>query len=157
MNTTLSGHSFRRLVNSLVRPTETAETGPNYWPYPLPEAEIVAWYGLRCLTQAAQQLFPGLRLTLNISKVCLTRPPVVTPAARAGWVVWTAETYPGHYLVRMPGGVTLPAPFNQMLWTAVSEESDDIPATTVADVKADKWRQQWRTAVRQNIHSHLRI
>jgi hypothetical protein len=165
MNTTLSGHSFRRLVNSLVRPTETAETGPNYWPYPLPEAEIVACYGPRCLTRIEQQLFPGLRLALNISKVCLTRPPVVTPAARAGWafgelsraVVWTAETYPGHYLIRMPGGAMLLAPYNQMAWTAVSEESDDIPVTTLADIKAEAWRQKWRTLVRQNIHRNLRI
>jgi hypothetical protein len=57
----------------------------------------------------------------------------------------------------MPGGATLLAPLNQMAWTAVAEEGDDIPITTLADVKADKWRQQWRTAVRQNIRSHLRI
>jgi hypothetical protein len=156
MNTTLSGHSFRRLVNSLVRSPETAETEP-YWPYPLPEAEMIASYRLRRLTPAEQQFFPGLRLALNVHKVRLTEPPSVMPEARAGWIVWTAETYLGHYLIRMPGGSTLLAPFNQMAWTAVSEESGDILATTLADVKADKWRQQWRTAVRYIIRSHLRI
>jgi hypothetical protein len=143
-------------VNSLVRSPETAETEP-YWPYPLPEAEMIASYGLRRLTPAEQQFFPGLRLALNVHKVRLTEPPSVIPASRAGWVVWTAETYPGHYLVRIPAGLTLPAPFNQMGWTAVSEEGGDIPATTLDDVKADRGRQQWRTAVRHYIHSHLRI
>lgn len=164
MNTTLSGHSFRRLVNSLVRPPETAET-ELYWPYPFPEAEMIARYGLRHLTRAEQQLFPGLYLVLDVRKVRLTGPPSVIPNARAGWafgelsraVVWTAETYPGHYLVRMPGGATLLAPFNQMVWTAVSEESDAIPITTLADLKAEAWRQKWRIAGKQNIHHHLRI
>ena len=156
MKNRLSRHTFRFLVKSLTLPPETTETEP-YWPYLLPEAEMIASYGLRRLTQAEQQLFPGLCLVQNVRKVRLTAPPSVMPEARAGWIVWTAETYPGHYLVRMPGGATLPAPFNQMVWTAVSEESDDIPATTLADVKANKWRHQWRTAVRQNIRSHLRV
>jgi hypothetical protein len=156
MDQTIDESTFRNLVNTLQQAPKSAETEP-YWPYPLPEAEMVAQYGLRCLTQAEQQLFPGLGLVLNIRKVRLTKPPSVMPAARASWVVWTAETYPGHYLVRMPGGATLPAPFNQMAWTAVSEEGGDILATTLADVKADRWRQQWRTAVRHNIPSHLRI
>jgi hypothetical protein len=138
MNTTLSGHSFRRLVNSLIRPPDPTET-QSYWPFSLPEAEMIALYDLRRLTSTEQRLFPGLRLVLNVRKVRLSEPPSVMPAVRAGWIVWTAETYPGHYLVRMPGGVTLPAPYNQMTWTAVSEERDDIPITTLAVVKAEAW------------------
>jgi hypothetical protein len=147
---------FRFLVNAPQQLPETADAEP-YWPFPLPEAEMITHYGLRRLTQSEQQLFPGLRLVLNVGKVRLMKPLSVMPMARVGWVVWTAETYHGHYLIRMPGGSTLLAPFNQMAWTAVSEESGDILATTLADVKADKWRQQWRTAVRHIIRSHLRI
>lgn len=107
---------------------------------------MIASYGLRRLTLAEQQLFSGLRLVLNVRKVRLTEPPSVMPEARAGWMVWTAETFPGHYLVRMPGGATLLAPYNQMAWTAVSEKGGDIPVTALADVKADKW-QQWSRAI----------
>lgn len=156
MDQTIDESTFRNLVKTLQQVPKSAET-EHYWPFPLPEAEMVASYGLRCLTSTEQRLFPSLRLALNVRKVRLTEPPSVMPAARAGWVVWTAETYHGHYLIRMPGGSTLLAPFNQMAWTAVSEESGDILATTLADVKADKWRQQWRTAVRHIIRSHLRI
>lgn len=156
MNNPLSRQIFRRLVKSLERPPESAETEP-YWPYLLPEVEMIASYGLRRLTQTERQLFPGLRLVLNVRKVRLTKPPSVMPEARAGWVVWTAETYPGHYLVRMPGGATLPADYTQMAWTAVSDESGDIPVTTLADVKAEAWQHKWRTAVRQNIRRNLRI
>jgi hypothetical protein len=156
MKSVLSNQNFHQLVTSLKRPSKTAKT-ETYWPYPLPEADMIARYGLRHLTQVEQQMFPGLCLVLNISKVYLTRPPAVIPAAKAGWVVWVAETYPGHYLVRMPGGATLPAPFTQMAWTAVSDESDHMPITTLADVKAEAWQLKWRTAVRQNIHRNLRI
>jgi hypothetical protein len=172
MQNPLSRTLLCRLMESMERPAETVQAESN-WPYPFPEAERIVRYGQRCLTPAEQQLFPGLRLVLNVCKVRLTEPPLVMPEARAGWafgerldrldtslsraVVWTAETHPGHYLIRMPGGATLLAPLNQMAWTAVAEEGDDIPLTTLADVKADKWRQQWRTAVRQNIRSHLRI
>lgn len=97
-------------------------------------------YGLRRLTPDERLLFPGLRLVLQIAKVQLTKPPAVMPMARAGWVVWVAETYRGHYLVRFPGGATLLAPFNEMSWMAPSAGSgqavaDDVPASTLVDAK----------------------
>ncbi len=77
--------------------------------------------------------------------------------ARAGWVVWIAETYPGSYLVRMPGGATLLSPFNEMSWTAVSDDAptDGTPATTLAAAKLAEHQRHWRTAVLRNIHQQL--
>jgi hypothetical protein len=119
---------FRHLVDSLKRPSPPPDSKP-YWPYPLPEAEMM-------------------------------------PMARAGWafgelsraVVWIAETYPGYYLVRFPGGATLLAPFNEMSWTAPSASptplgrlglavADDVPtggarATTLVDAKIAEHRKR---------------
>ena len=99
----------------------------------------MARYGLRPLSVAEQQLFPGLRLTRGIGKGELTKPPAVMPMARAGWIVWIAETYPGHYLVRMPGGATLLSPHHGITWNRVPV---DMPATTIESVRAEEKRLQ---------------
>jgi hypothetical protein len=153
MDQAIPANTFRHLVDSLKRPSPPSESKP-YWPYPLPEAEMIARYGLRRLTPDERLLFPGLRLVLQISKVQLTKPPAVMPMARAGWVVWIAETYRGHYLVRFPGGATLLAPFNEMSWTAVA---DDVPASTLFDAKIAEHQRHWRTAVLVNIHQQLHL
>ncbi len=115
----MSKNAFYHLVDSLKRPLPSTQTEP-YWPYPLPEVEMIARYGLRRLTDDEKQIFPGLCLVLQIYKAALTKPLGVTPFARADWVVWVAETYPDHYLVRLPGGATLLAPYHEMSWTAPS-------------------------------------
>lgn len=163
VNQAIPANTFRHLVDSLKRPFPLTESKP-YWPYPLPEAEMIARYGLRCLTPDERSLFPGLRLVLQIAKVQLTKPPAVMPMARAGWVVWIAETYPGHTLVRFPSGATLLAPFNQMSWTAVA---DDVlsgvtprgvtPHTTLPAAKLAEQQRHWRTAVLVNLHQQLHL
>ena len=153
MNRAMLATTFRHLVDSLKRPSPSSDSKP-YWTYPLPEAEMIARYRLRCLTPDERLLFPGLRLVLQIAKVQLTKPPAVMPLARAGWVVWIAETYPGRYLVRFPGGATLLAPFNEMSWTAVA---DDVPASTLADAKIAEHQRHWRTAVLRDIHQQLHL
>ncbi len=149
----MSNHAFRRLIDSLKQPTQPTVSEP-YWPYPLSAAEMIARYGLRPLTVTEQQLFPGLRLVLRIYKVRLAQPPTAVPLARAGWVVWTAETYPGCYLVRLPGGATLPVPYNKTNWTAVAA---DEPATTLAAAKAMEQQRRWQTAVLPGIRQSLRL
>ena len=124
------------------------------WPSPWPPAELRLRYGLRPLTSAEQPLFPGLRLVRTVQKVRLTRPPAVVPAAQAGWVIWVAETYPGHYLVRLPGGAPLLAPYHALAWQAVSA---DTPATTPAGARAMAQEQQWQQTVRENLHRRLRL
>lgn len=99
---------------------------------------MIRRYGLRPLTLAEQPLFPGLRLVLHIDKVRLIKPPPV-PKARAGWIVWLAETRPGAYLVRLPGGAALPVPYNQMVWEKVPVET---AITTLKNVRADEQRQR---------------
>jgi len=146
-------NDFHGLAYALKRPLPPPASKPSC-PYPLPEAEMIARYGLRRLTPDEHSLFPGLRLVLQISKVQLTKPPAVMPMARAGWVVWIAETYPGSYLVRMPGRATLLVPFNEMSWTAVA---DDVPASTLVDVKIAERGRHWRTAVLRDIHQQLRV
>ena len=146
-------HSFQGLVDTLQQSPQPVVSEP-YWPYPLPEAEMIAQYGLRCLTPDERSLFPGLRLVVQIVKVQLTKPPTVMPMAQAGWVVWIAETYPGHYLVRFPGGATLLAPFNEMSWTAVA---DDVSASTLVDAKIAEHQRHWRTAVLRDIHQRLHL
>ena len=115
---------------------------------------MIARYGLRRLTNDEKQIFPGLCLVLQIYKAAFTKPPAVTPFARAGWVVWVAETYPDHYLVRLPGGATLLAPYHEMSWTAVA---DDVPASTLIDAKLAEHQRHWRTAVLRDIHQQLHL
>ncbi len=108
----LSG-SFKQLADTLQKPAIPPTKEP-YWPYPLPEAEISIRYGLRTLSPSEQAVFPGLRLALHIHKVRLIKPPEGVPKARAGWIVWLAETYPGAYLMRLPGAP--PCPFFIIRW-----------------------------------------
>jgi hypothetical protein len=115
---------------------------------------MIARYRLRPLTSAEKQIFPGLRLVLHIDKVRLTQPPAAVPLARAGWVVWMAETCPGCYLVRLPGGATLPVPYNKMKWTTVA---DDEPLTTLATAKAMEQQRHWQTAVLTGIRQSLQL
>ena len=175
MNQTVPGITFRRLVNELQRPATPARSEP-YWPYPLPPAEMVARYGLRCLTAEEKQVFPGLPLALDVFKARVTKPPATVPLARAGWIVWLAETYPGCYLVRLPGGATLPAPYNEMSWTAPSAcptplgrselalnavkwqaVADDEPVTTLATAKAMEQYLHWQTAVLRRLRQTLQL
>ena len=107
--------------------------------YPWPEAEMIARYGLRHLTPEEQQVFPGLRLVLDVLKARLTRPPAAVPRARAGWIVWVAETYPGQYHIRLPGGATMLAPYHNIAWERVPVET---PATTIEEVRAEERRLQ---------------
>ena len=144
---------FQHLVDTLRRPSPLAIAKP-HWPYPLPESAMSDRYGLRPLTPVEQQQFPGLRLVLRIDKVCLTQPPASIPKARAGWVVWLAETYPGCYLVRLPGGATLPVPYNKIAWTAVP---GDEPVTTVSVAKAMEQQNSWQTAVLRSLRQNLRL
>lgn len=130
MNSPVTEKAFRRLLDNLREPASPMPTKP-YWPYPLSEAEMIACYGLRRLTPQEQAAFPGIRLALRVFKVRLTQPPATLPGARTGWVVW-AETYLGHFLVCIPGGGTLPVPYNATKWTAVAL---DIPITTRADAQ----------------------
>jgi hypothetical protein len=113
---------------------------------------MISRYGLRHLTPTERAVFPGLRLVLKVFKARLTKPPAVMPRARVGWVVWVAETYPHHYLVRMPGGAILLAPYHIMTWTAVA---DDTPITTPAVAKNEEQQQRWRVSVRQGIRQSL--
>lgn len=114
--------------------------------YPWPEDEMIARYGLRLLVVEEQQVFPGLRLALDVFKARLIKPPAVIPRARAGWVVWVAGTYPGQYHIRLPGGAALLHPYHDMTWERVPAET---PVTTIEDVRdqekrlqaeAEKWR-----------------
>lgn len=123
---------------------------------------MIARYGLRRLTPGEQAIFPGLQLVLQVIKVRLTKPPAVMPQARTGWafgelsraVVWLAETYPGHYLVRMPGGAVLLAPYHDMRWTVVT---DDTPVTTTASARQEAQAQQWRRTLSQSVRRSLSL
>lgn len=145
--------TFKRLVDALRQSSSPAVAKP-YWPYPLPESELIARRGLRPLTSIEQQYFPGVRLVLRMDKVCLTHPPSSVPKARAGWVVWLAETYPGCYLVRLPGGASLPVPYNEMSWTVVA---DDVPVTTLATAQAMEQHRHWQTAVLRRLRQTLQL
>lgn len=115
---------------------------------------MIVRYGLRPLTPTEQQQFPSLPLVLRIDKVHLTQPPATVPKARYGWIVWLAETYPGCYLLRLPGGATLPVPYNKIAWTAVAA---DEPATTLGAAKAMEQQRRWQTAVLPSIRQSLRL
>jgi hypothetical protein len=146
-------NAFHRLIIALQQPSAPALSEP-YWPYPLPEAEMIARYGLRRLTPIEQTAFPGLHLVLQVFKARLTKPPAVMPQARGGWVVWLAETYPYRYLVRMPGGATLLAPYHDMHWTAVAA---DTPVTTMASARQEAQTQQWRRTLPQSVRRSLSL
>ncbi|HUM68111.1 MAG TPA: hypothetical protein PLK31_04610 [Chloroflexota bacterium] len=117
--------------------TPPAETG--FPAYPWPDEEMIARYCLHHLTPEEQQVFPGLRLALDVFKARLIKPPAAVPRVRAGWIIWVAETYPGQNHVRLPGGATLLAPYHDIIWERVPVET---PATTVEDIRAEEKRLQ---------------
>lgn len=151
MNPPLTGDAFRRLLDNLRAPVVPAPAEP-YWPYPWDEEEMMARYGLRPLTAEEQMAFPGVRLALRVFRARLLRPPAAVPAARAGWVVWVAETYPGCYLARIPGGGTLPVPYNEMTWQIAS---DATRVTTLADAQTEERRRQWQQILRHRLRQSL--
>jgi hypothetical protein len=108
---------------------------------------------MRRLTAEEKSVFPGLKLVIQAKKVRITHAPSVLPHVR-GWVVWIAETYPGCYLVKFPGGGPLLAPYNKMCWSDVDQ---DMPATTLASAKETERQQRWQRAFRQNIGQQLMI
>ncbi|MFO7682990.1 MAG: hypothetical protein R6X34_23385 [Chloroflexota bacterium] len=153
MNQIVPNSAFRRLAITLQQPALPARSEP-HWPYPLPEAEMIARYGLRRLAPVEQAAFPGLHLVLRVFKARLTKPPAVMPQARTDWVVWLAETYPYHYLVRMPGGAALLAPYHDMRWTVVTA---DTPVTTMASARQEAQAQQWRRTLPQSVRRSLSL
>jgi hypothetical protein len=61
-------------------------------------------------------------------------------------VVWVAETYPGQYHIRLPGGATVRGLYHDITWERVPVET---PATTVEDSRAEDRRleakaREWR-------------
>jgi hypothetical protein len=126
--------------------------------YPWPAEEMIGRYGLRRLTAEEQNVFPSLHLAMDMFKARLTKPPAAAPGARAGWIVWIAETYPGAYLVRLPGGATLLAPYHDITWERVSNET---LVTTLIDVRVEEKRrlveaQKWRPGqVITTLHTRL--
>lgn len=115
--------------------------------YPWPIEPRMARYALRPLTAEERAVFPGISLACDVFKGRLIRPPSAIPGVRAGWVVWIAETYPGNYLVRIPGGANFLVPYLATTWERVPNET---PATTVEEVfMEDKRRRaealKWRS------------
>ena len=148
MQKPINSRTFSRVADDLKRPFL-----PNARPrlQPLPEAEMIARYGMRRLTAEEKSVFPGLRLVIQAKKVCITQGPAVLPRTK-GWIVWIAETYPGSYLVQFPGAGPVLAPYHMMRWTEVSQ---DTPATTLASAKELERHQRWRRAFRRNIGQQL--
>ena len=153
MSQPITSKAFRSLAAALERPPPIANM-PAPSPHPFADEEMIACYGLRYFTLIEQVAFPGVRLVLNVFKAYLTKPPAVMPRAKVGWIVWIAETYPHHYLVRLPGGAILLAPYHFMMWTAVAA---DTPITTLADVQNEAHHHRWRMHVRQGIQQNLII
>ena len=151
MSQPIKSKAFRPLVAALERPSPMPNM-PASSPYPFADEDMIARYGLRNLTPTEQAAFPGVRLVLNVFKAYLIKPPAVMSRAKMGWVVWIAETYPHHYLVRMPGGAILLAPYHSMAWTAVAQGT---PITTLAVAKNEEQYQRWRVSVRRGIQRSL--
>lgn len=150
MQNQIAAGSFTRLANDLKRPFVPPPQARKSQ-VPLPEAEMIARYGMRQLTAEERSIFPGLKLVIQAKKVRITHAPSVLPRAK-GWIVWIAETYPDWYLVRFPGGGSLIAPYNKMRWADVDQ---DTPATTLSSAKEAERQQCWQRAFRQNIGQQL--
>lgn len=108
---------------------------PHLWPI----EQRITRSALRPLTTEERAVFPGIPLACAVFKGRLLRPPSAIPGVRAGWVVWIAETYPGNYLVRLPGGANFLVPYLAATWERVLDET---PATTVEEVYMDDKRRQ---------------
>lgn len=108
-------------------------------PSPWPIEAMITRYRLRSLTEAERVVFPGISLACDVFKGRLIRPPTAIPRVRSGWVVWIAETYPGCFLVRLPGGASFTAPYHHVSWERVP---DKTPATTVEEIYMEDKRRQ---------------
>jgi hypothetical protein len=93
-----------------------------------------------------QNPFPGITNILQLFRARITKPPTTVPRARAGWIVWMAEVYPGLYLAQIPGAGSHYTEHSGMAWERVA---DDIPTTTIEDIQAEDRRHalvpdRWR-------------
>ncbi len=146
---------FRGLITQLQSPVQEAQAWPP-WPYPWPEEEMIARYGMRCPTPAERKTFPTHRLVINVVKARIRKigkSPYVN-ASGVGVIVWAVESYPGSHQFRMPNGDLLHEQYHQIEWERVS---DGTSVTTLASAKRVQAQQQWQRKVRGGIRQNLRL
>ena len=147
---------FRRLITQLQSPAQAAQTSfPS--PYPWPDEEMIARYGMRYPTPVERNTFPTHRLVLDVFKakiIKITKSPYINPGVGIGWVVWAVESYPGSHQFRMPNGDLLHEQYHQIEWARVLDET---PVTTPASVKRAKVQQLWQRQIRGGIRQSLRL
>ncbi|MCA9922864.1 MAG: hypothetical protein KC421_10850 [Anaerolineales bacterium] len=126
-------------------------------PYPWPDEEMMARYGMRYPTPEEQNLFPTHRLVLNVFKARIkriARSPYLNPEAGTGWIVWAVESYPGSHQFRMLNGDLLHEQYHGIEWERVSDET---AVTTPASAKRLQAIRQWQRNVRNHIRQNLRL
>ena len=147
---------FRRLITQLQSPAQAAQTSfPS--PYPWPDEEMIARYGMRYPTPVERTIFPTHRLVLDVFKakiIKITKSPYINPGVGIGWVVWAVESYPGSHQFRMANGDLLHEQYHQIEWARVPDETS---VTTLASVKRAKVQQQWQRQIRGGIRQSLRL
>ena len=126
-------------------------------PYPWPDEEMMARYGMRYPTPEEQNLFPTHRLVLNVFKARIkriARSPYLNPEAGTGWIVWAVESYPGSHQFRMLNGDLLHEQYHGIEWERVSDET---AVTTPASAKQLQAIRQSQRNVRNHIRQNLRL
>ena len=126
-------------------------------PYPWPDEEMMARYGMRYPTPEEQNLFPAHRLVLDVFKARIkriARSPYFNPAARTGWIVWVVESYPGSHQFRMLNGDLLHEQYHGVEWECVPGET---AVTTPASAKRLQAVRRWQRNVRSGIRRQLRL
>lgn len=152
-STTAVSGQFRRLLTQLQSPVQETQALPPS-PYPWPDEEMIARYGMRYPTPEERTIFPTHRLVINVVKARL-RKIGKSPYVSTGGVdviVWAVESYPDSHQFRTPNGDLLHEQFHEIEW---EQAPDDMPVTTLASMKRDRLRQQWRQRVRQGIRQSL--
>ena len=155
MNGDIASGSFRRLVADLEKQSLSPALPAS--PYPWPDEEMIARYGLRYPTPEEKEQFPTHRLVLDVFKAKVTKiakSPYINPEAGTGWIVWAVESYPGSHQFRMLNGDLLHEQYNEIEWERVPDET---PVTTPASAKRVKAQQQWQRQVRSGIRQSLRL
>lgn len=151
-NTAVPGQ-FRCLITQLQSPVQETRASPPS-PYPWPDEEMIARYGMRYPTPAERNIFPTHRLVINVVKARIRKigkSPYVN-AAGIGAIVWAVESYPGSHQFRIPNGDLLHEQLYEIEW---EQAPDDMPVTTLASIERDRLRQQWRQKVQQGIRQSL--
>jgi hypothetical protein len=152
-----TARSLSAFAHRLVRPA-TVVSAPTtvHARYPFSDGEMMARYGMRPATPSELAIFPTHPLVIAVIKTRIKQigRPVYTGMGSPNLIVWAVESYPGSHQFRMLNGDLLHEQYHQIEWEPVSLTT---PVTTLASLREERHRQQWRRSLPHTLRQNLTL